>query len=156
MVELKPEQAAAQALIKISRLFERSLSEISLADFRVLSAVGQGEERASRLALLLVLGKPSISSSVESLIRRGLLTRTSHEGDLRAFTLALTLAGEEARVNAQGHISGILHALLAEVKDPENSMAVLAELWDALERVPALRGITHTKHAVKSSAGSEK
>ena len=153
MIELSAEQAAVQALTKFSRMCERGLSEISLADFRVLAAIGHGEERASRLAARLIVGKPTISASVESLIRRGLLVKTTHNDDLRAFMLTLTSEGEKARADAERHLIAVLREVLGEVADPQKSLTVLAELWEALERVHLARSDRRSVDEQHTEAG---
>src|ERR1700712_4797094 len=85
---------AVRALARLSRVIERSSDSLSLADYRVLSAIIAGEARASRLAERLAVGKPTVSASVDSLCRRGLLRRAQVEGDQRATELSLTDEGQ--------------------------------------------------------------
>ena len=135
-------RAAVHALTRASRILERSLAgsgteralpELSIADFRVLSAVAEGEARASRLATRLVLGKPAISSTVDSLVRRGLLRRDAHGGDQRAFDLGLTAAGEAARDAAESALAALVVDLVARTQHPDAVLAALAELGDGIE-----------------------
>jgi DNA-binding MarR family transcriptional regulator len=86
---------AVRALVRAARVLESACAGISLAHYRVLAAVAQGDERASRLAARLALGKPAISVAVESLCGRGLLARSGVPEDQRATCLQLTPAGEE-------------------------------------------------------------
>src|ERR1700760_355914 len=92
----KDEVGAIRALARMARLLERSSGNLNLAHYRVLSAIAEGDERASGVAARLGLGKPTVSAAVESLTKRGLLLREDAEGDRRATTLTLTPAGEEA------------------------------------------------------------
>src|ERR1700722_4197232 len=85
---------AVRALSRVSRLLERASGELSLSHYRVLSAIASGDQRASRVAARLAVGKPTISASVESLCQRGLLARSAVDGDHRAAALHLTAAGE--------------------------------------------------------------
>ncbi len=62
---------AVRALARASRVLERASSELSLAHYRVLSAIASGDERGSRIAARLALGKPTVSAAVESLCQRG-------------------------------------------------------------------------------------
>jgi DNA-binding MarR family transcriptional regulator len=93
---------AVRALARASRLLERASGELNLAHYRVLSAIASGDERASRIAARLAIGKPTVSATVESLCRRGLLVRSRIDGDQRVAALHLTLEGERllARVEA--------------------------------------------------------
>ena len=72
-----------RALARASRLLERATDELSLGHYRVLAAVAAGEERASRVASRLALGKPTVSATVESLCERGLVARARVAGDQR-------------------------------------------------------------------------
>src|SRR6059058_1194066 len=77
-LEVVPSPATPEAvrvLARLSRLMERASGDLSLAHYRVLSAVADGDQRATRLAERLALGKPTISASVDALCRRGLLAR---------------------------------------------------------------------------------
>ncbi|GAB3801943.1 hypothetical protein GCM10028798_18420 [Humibacter antri] len=127
-------RAAVTALARASRILERSLSELSLADFRVLSAVAEGEARASRLAHRLALGKPAISSTVDSLVRRGLLTKRAHDADQRATDLVLTPAGETVRAAAEAALVAVVTQLADDTDDPAATLTALASLEPAIER----------------------
>jgi DNA-binding MarR family transcriptional regulator len=81
---------AVRALARASRFLERSSDELSLAHYRVLAAVASGDERASRVAQRLAIGRPTISAAVDALGQRGLLSRGTVEGDQRATALHLT------------------------------------------------------------------
>jgi DNA-binding MarR family transcriptional regulator len=153
-------RAAVHALTRASRLLERSLSGLSLADFRVLSAVAEGEARASRLAHRLALGKPAISSTVESLVRRGMLRREAHHADQRATELVLTEAGDTARVEAEAVLVSIVSSLVADTPDPRTTLAALAALEPAIERrqaaLAATRGSASPMHSASSSAAQDR
>lgn len=127
-------RAAVHALTRASRILERSLPELSLADFRVLSAVAEGEGRASRLAQRLALGKPAISSTVDSLVRRGLLRREAHDSDQRAVELVLTPTGDDVRRASENALAEVVTALAAGTDDPGALLASLAALGEAIER----------------------
>src|ERR1700691_5805523 len=85
---------AVRALARASSALERSFPNLSLAHYRVLTAVAQGNERASNIARKLAIGKPTVSVAVESLCQRGLLARSGVAGDQRAAALHLTPAGQ--------------------------------------------------------------
>src|SRR6201986_4713191 len=87
---------AVRALARLARALERSSGDLNLAHYRVLAAIADGDERASRVADRLALGKPTVSAAVESLTKRGLLSRVGAAADRRAATLTLTAAGEAA------------------------------------------------------------
>lgn len=113
-------------------MLERT-SEVSLADFRMLSAVAEGEARASRLAARLALGKPAVSSSVDSLVRRGLLERETHDLDQRAVDLSITAEGERVRASAESALMALVAELVDRAPDPTATLRALAELDEAIE-----------------------
>src|ERR1700761_7439769 len=109
---------AIRALARMARQLERSSGDLNLAHYRVLAAIADGDERASRVADRLALGKPTVSAAVESLTRRGLLSREDAAEDRRAATLALTPAGEAALAAVEGEMLGRLDDLCARSAEP--------------------------------------
>lgn len=120
-------------LTRMARMLERTVPGMTLADFRILSAVQEGEARASRLAHRLAVGKPSMSSAVDSLLRRGLLSRSAHATDQRAFELALTEPGHEALGQARSALGGLVATVAARTADAGAVVAALAALDAAIE-----------------------
>jgi DNA-binding MarR family transcriptional regulator len=116
---------AVRALARASRVLERSSGELSLAHYRVLAAVASGDERASRIASRLALGKPTISASVDALCQRGLVVRVQVEGDQRATALHLTPAG-------QALLDTVETAMVARLDDLAARTAAADQLLDAL------------------------
>jgi DNA-binding MarR family transcriptional regulator len=125
--------AAVQALIRVSRILERAANELSLSDFRVLSAIHEGEERASRLAARLSIGRPSISATVDSLVRRGYLERAEVHDDQRADSLRVTSAGAAVRDRVERTLVGVIRRLSARSPHPETIVRALADLGAGLE-----------------------
>jgi DNA-binding MarR family transcriptional regulator len=81
------------AVARLARYLERACTDLTLAQYRVLALVADGERHASQVANALALGKPTVSASVEALADRGLLTRTRAGHDKRATELAVTDEG---------------------------------------------------------------
>lgn len=131
---------AVRALARASRILERASGELSLPHYRVLAAIASGDERASRVAARLALGKPTISASVESLSRRGLLTRSGVDTDQRVAVLSLTDEGralldevESAMVDRIAELidgtpggEGLIESLVWLGKAIDDAMAQLA------------------------------
>jgi DNA-binding MarR family transcriptional regulator len=126
---------AIRALARMARQLERSSGDLNLAHYRVLAAVADGDERASRVAARLALGKPTVSAAVESLTRRGLLSREDAAEDRRAATLTLTSAGEAALAEVEEGMLERLDDLCARTPDPDAVLAALARLGEALDEV---------------------
>lgn len=126
--------AAVRALARASRVVERASDGLSLSDYRVLATISSGEERASRLASRLAVGKPAISATVDSLHRRGLIVRNTVVGDARATSLALTAEGNELFTRMEGRMARQLELLAERTDDPEGLVASLARLGGAIDQ----------------------
>lgn len=130
---------AVRALARLSRVLERASEELSLGQYRVLAAVASGDERASRVARRLALGKPTVSAAVESLARRGLLVRTSDASDQRAAALEVTREGRELLDRVERAMGDRLGELLDATPDPVCSSRALRWLAAAVDEVAARR-----------------
>lgn len=84
---------AVRALARAARILERAAGDLGMPQYRVLSAIAAGEERASRVAERLELGRPAVSAAVDALCRDGLVERIESAGDQRAFDLTVTPEG---------------------------------------------------------------
>jgi DNA-binding MarR family transcriptional regulator len=133
MIEPTALDKAVRALARASRLVERASLDLSFADFRVMSAIDAGEERATRLADRLALGKPTVSASVESLSKRGLITKSRVEGDNRATALAISDEGRDLYDRMKARMSRQLELLAERTPDPQGVIDALALLEDAVE-----------------------
>jgi DNA-binding MarR family transcriptional regulator len=130
---------AVRALARVSRVLERSSHELSLAHYRVLSAVAAGEERASRVAARLAVGKPTVSAAVDSLLERGLLARSRVAEDQRASALCVTAAGEALLARVEAEMVRRIEDLCARTPDPQRVLESLTWLEHALEEARAER-----------------
>ncbi|HUJ64863.1 MAG TPA: MarR family winged helix-turn-helix transcriptional regulator [Acidimicrobiales bacterium] len=130
---------AVRGLVRVSALLEKASSELSLAHYRVLSAISSGDERASRIARRLALGKPTVSAAVASLCQRGLLVRAGVEGDLRATDLRLTAEGRAVLERVEAEMIRRLEQVVSRSPDPPGAMDSLASLAPAIEEVVAER-----------------
>ncbi len=133
------EVQAIRALARAARLLERSSGDLNLAHYRVLAAIAEGSERASRVADRLTLGKPTVSAAVESLTNRGLISREDAAEDRRATTLTLTPAGEKALAAVDKEMLGYLDDLLGRTPDPARVLESLGQLGKALDEFAAER-----------------
>jgi DNA-binding MarR family transcriptional regulator len=130
---------AVRALTRLARVMERAVGDLSLAHLRVLSAVASGDERASRVADRLALGKPTVSASVEVLCARSLLSRSPVAGDQRAVRLELTGAGRELLERSEQSIVLCVEALAARTGRRDEVIGALAALGAALDEAAAER-----------------
>jgi DNA-binding MarR family transcriptional regulator len=134
-----------RALARVSSFLEKSSSELSMAHYRVLSAVSSGDERASRIARRLALGKPAISAAVASMCERGLLIREDVEGDQRATDLRLTAEGEALLQRVETEMIRRLELVVSHAVDPGRLLSCLEELAPAIEEVFAERAQAGTR-----------
>jgi DNA-binding MarR family transcriptional regulator len=130
---------AVRALTKAAKVMERASGGLSLAHYRVLSAVAAGDERASRVAARLALGKPTVSASVEALCARGLLVRSGDAADQRAVQLALTEAGTKLVEEAEAAMTSALEALAARTARRDDLIGALVTLGTAIDQAVAER-----------------
>src|ERR1700741_3155251 len=96
---------AARTIALRGRFRGRAAADLTLAQYRVLTLVAEGDERASLLAGRLAVTKPSMSAVVDGLVERGHLAREPVEGDRRAIRLRLTTEGSDALAAAEDAIA---------------------------------------------------
>jgi DNA-binding MarR family transcriptional regulator len=130
---------AVRALARASRVLERASGELSLAHYRVLAAIASGDERASRVAERLAIGKPTVSAAVDALAQRGLLTRSGVDGDQRVAALHLTPDGAALLSRVEAEMIRRIDDLSARTPDGAQLMESLAWLGTAIDEVQAER-----------------
>jgi DNA-binding MarR family transcriptional regulator len=130
---------AIRALARLARALERSSGDLNLAHYRVLSAIADGDERASRVADRLTLGKPTVSAAVESLCKRGLLSREDAAEDRRAAILTLTPAGEAALAEVERGMIARIDEFLDRTPDAAQVVESLGQLGEAIDEVAGER-----------------
>lgn len=119
---------------RITRLENAVLSEsdpsLTFRQFRLLTRIAEGENTITRLGRIATISLPAISESVEGLVRKGLVVRTTDTNDRRAVNLALTEAGERARSLGESLLAKAAADLLAEL--PMQTRQRLAEDLEAI------------------------
>jgi DNA-binding MarR family transcriptional regulator len=130
---------AIRALARATRVLERASGELSLAHYRVLSAIASGDERASRVANRLAIGKPTVSAAVDALAQRGLLARTEVEADQRVAALHLTAEGEAVLSRVEAEMIRRIEDLGDRTPNGAQLMESLAWLGTAIDSMQAQR-----------------
>lgn len=133
-IETPSTATAVLGAARLARVLDRASGELGLAHYRVLTLVAGGDERASRLAERLTLGKPAVSASVEALVARGLMTREVVAGDQRAIRLQLTGEGRELLARTTAAMVARLEELVNATEDPVATMNALVALDEAIDR----------------------
>lgn len=122
-----------RALSRVARMLERSTNELSLGHFRILTSIASGQERATAIATLLSLGRPTVSAAVDSLARRGLLTRAATDADGRARSLALTPSGVDLLRRVEAAMTERLAALCDSAPNGPELLEALVHMGPALD-----------------------
>jgi DNA-binding MarR family transcriptional regulator len=128
---------ALLTLARLARLLERACADLdpplTLAQYRLLAMIGAGSDRTTHLAGLLALAKPTVSATVDTLVERGLVERTSSQDDRRVTTLTLTTDGRTTLATAEQAMRTRLDDVLARVDDPAAVTHALTALGGALD-----------------------
>lgn len=135
---------AVRALARASRVLERASGELSLAHYRVLSAVASGAGRASRVADRLALGKPTVSAAVDVLVQRGFLSRSEVDGDQRVAALQLTDEGNALLSRVEADMIRRIEDLCARAPDGPQLLQSLVWLGVAIDEVQ-VQGAAHRR-----------
>ena len=113
------------------RVLERSLTDMTLPQFRVLSVIASSPERANLIAEKAAMSRPSLTGLLDGLEARGWVQRVDVVGDRRGVSLEVTLAGAAALRTAEKAMTTELELVLRS--SPEDRAAVVQGL-DALGR----------------------
>ncbi len=124
---------AVRGLARVARLLEKASGDLGLAQYRVLSALAGGEDRASRLAERFELGRPTVSSAVDALTRAGLVERSPDMADQRAVALRLTPAGLAALEAVEAELGRVVDDLCSRLPSPKEAARTFAALGAALD-----------------------
>src|SRR3954454_18033446 len=119
--------AAVRALAFGARVIERSLDDMTLPQFRVLSLIASSPERASRVAEKAAVSRPSLTGLLDGLEARAWVRRVEVDGDRRGVGLEVTAEGRAALRAAERAAETRLEHVLAELPADERR-AVLAGL----------------------------
>jgi DNA-binding MarR family transcriptional regulator len=124
-------------LARLARMLERACGELdpplTLAQYRLLAMIGSGADRASHLAGQLALARPTVSATVDTLVERGLVARSTARDDRRVTTLTITERGDDVLAAAEGAMRAHLDDVLGRVDDPAAVRSALAALGGGLD-----------------------
>lgn len=122
-----------------ARVLERSLGDMTLPQFRVLTLIAFSPERANRLAEMAAVSRPSLTGLLDGLEARGWVQRVDVEGDRRGVTLEVTKSGATALKQAERAMATELDAVLCDAGDDR---ATVIEGLNALGRAMKERRAT--------------
>jgi DNA-binding MarR family transcriptional regulator len=124
---------AVRVLARLSRVLESADAELTVPQYRMLSALSEGGLRSARLAERLAVRKPTVTALADAMIAAGYVARESEAGDRRIVRLSLTEAGQEALERADAAYLARLEPLLAGVPDQEAFLGSLRAVGEALD-----------------------
>lgn len=117
---------------------ESLTTPLSVRQYRILERVDAGITSQGTLAELARRKPPTISRSVDSLVRQGMLTRSQSAEDRRAVSLALTSTGRQVLKRARKvlrQLEGDLELLFAsDIPDLADRCAALYGKTEGLVR----------------------
>jgi len=136
-----PDIEAGRALLRLGSRLHRLYAEtieglstpLSVQQYRILDRVGRGVTSLGQLAELARRQPPTISKSVDSLVRQGLLTRAEAATDRRATALSLTPRGAALVREAREALDRLARWLVAAAADPANLTDFAVGLYDKTE-----------------------
>ncbi|MGP4020559.1 MarR family winged helix-turn-helix transcriptional regulator [Saccharopolyspora sp. 5N708] len=114
---------------RLTRLYGQVLGQLAtpltFRQHRMLRRIDQGHSAMAALAAFGNLTVPTVSESVEVLVRRGLLNRQENPRSRRSLLLSLTPEGRSAKEAADAALAEVGQRLLQAV--PEERQAILHE-----------------------------
>jgi long-chain acyl-CoA synthetase len=118
--------SVGRTVARLGRQVEIALATIDLttAQYRTLTQLGDGAEASSSLAAKLAVSRPSATAVVEGLVERGLVDRRHSDEDRRRVSVNLTESGRRALAQADAVVSTKLAELLAGVSLRQATQAV--------------------------------
>ena len=111
-------------------LITGSFKEISINDMHIIEAVGLGGNKMSDIAAKLNITVGSLTTSMNSLVKKGYTTRERSEQDRRVVFIHLTLKGRKAYHHHAEFHRKMTDAVLDALDDDE--AVVLAKALDSL------------------------
>jgi DNA-binding MarR family transcriptional regulator len=123
---------AARTLSFVARTLERSLEDMTLPQFRVLTFLSTSPERASEIAEKAGVTRPSLTGVIDGLTAHGWVRRVEVDGDRRGVGLEITPAGRRALTTASAQAADQLADVVGHVS-PGDQQRVLDGL-EALSR----------------------
>ena len=124
-----------RTLAVVSRILERSLTDMTLPQFRILGLIARAPERANQLARQAAVSRPSLTGVLDGLEARGWVRRREVDGDRRGVNLEVTAAGRKALDAAHRSVERRLAEVLDHVSPDRRGAALegLAALGEAID-----------------------
>jgi DNA-binding MarR family transcriptional regulator len=138
---LPPRILSARAIIRMFHRFETATrnSDLSFAQYRILGFLQNGPRRAGQLALASAVKKPTVSTVLNGLRKRGWISDRTDPVDGRVVNLALTPSGRKRLREFDNHLADTFESYVAKADLPRISAALVrlyASLNESTQRTP--------------------
>ncbi len=132
MIDAELMTSAVRGVTRLSRTVEKVVAEyqLSLSQFRILDRLMDGVVGGRVLADWLAVKPPSITTLVDGLVRRGLVTRGVDPSDRRHVRHAVTPEGERLHAAIDTGIATRLREILEHVPDGDAAAPLIEALAD--------------------------
>jgi DNA-binding MarR family transcriptional regulator len=118
----------------LTREFANGLAEVDITatQYRILILLSNGSAMSSALADRLAVSPPSVTSAVDGLVNRGLVSRDHDKTDRRRIALGLTKEGVRALAQADHAADALFVDIAAAIGDSARSKRMIddLELWN--------------------------
>ena len=114
-------------------------SDLSFAQYRILGFLQNGPRRAGELALAAAVKKPTVSTVLNGLRRRGWISDLTDSADGRVVTVVLTASGRKRLREFDNQLAQTLESYICEADLPRMSAALVrlyASLNESTQRMP--------------------
>ena len=138
---LPPRILSARAVVRMFHRFETATrnSDLSFAQYRILGFLQNGPHRAGQLALASAVKKPTVSTVLNGLRKRGWIADRTDPVDGRVVTVVLTPSGRKRLRAFDNQLADTLESYVSEADLPRISAALVrlyASLNESTQRMP--------------------
>ncbi len=118
---------AVRAAARLAKVAGSALvdAELTLPQYRVLVFLSVRERPAAHVAALLGVTPPTVTSVVDGLVARGLVSRTTDPADRRRVVLRITDDGAAAMAGGDAVVGAGLDRLLARLDESQAETALV-------------------------------
>lgn len=133
---LPPSILSARAIVRMFHRFESATrdSGLSFAQYRILGFLQNGPHRAGQLAVASAVKKPTVSTLLNGLRRRGWISDRTNPVDGRVVTVVLTTAGRRRLRAFDNRLARTLEAHVSKADLPM-IVTALVRLYASLNAV---------------------
>ena len=129
--------STALTIVRLSKLVEITLADLGLTvnQYRMLTFVEEGSPSIREVGQRLAMKPPNVSTLVDGLVARGLITRSKDDADGRRWELQLTAGGANLLADAERRNDQTLATVLAGHTDADALRSGLDRWEPVLDRL---------------------